>query len=147
MRFLTKDFKQTKKLGRELAKEILESGLPEKAVIIGLKGDLGGGKTTFLQGFAKGLGIKENVLSPTFMIFRKYILSSPLKNFYHFYCYRIQDPQDLLALGFKEIVSDSRNIIAIEWVERVYKMLPQDIIMLEFEFVDENTRKISIKAI
>ena len=147
MRFLTKDFKQTKKLGRELAKEILESGLPEKAVIIGLKGDLGGGKTTFLQGFAKGLGIKENVLSPTFMIFRKYILSSPLKNFYHFDCYRIQDPQDLLALGFKEIVSDSRNIIAIEWVERVYKMLPQDIIMLEFEFVDENTRKISIKAI
>ena len=134
-------------MGRELAKEILESGLPEKAVIIGLKGDLGGGKTTFLQGFAKGLGIKENVLSPTFMIFRKYILSSPLKNFYHFDCYRIQDPQDLLALGFKEIVSDSRNIIAIEWVERVYKMLPQDIIMLEFEFVDENTRKISIKAI
>ncbi len=62
---------ETKNLGERMAKEILKSSLP-RAVVIGLIGDLGGGKTTFLQGFAKGIGIKEKILSPTFVIMRKF---------------------------------------------------------------------------
>ncbi len=95
--YLTTTPRQTKKLGEILAKEVLtphhffkkgdsykkrmKSGRGQKrALIIGLEGDLGGGKTTFLQGFAKGLGIKEKILSPTFVIVKKFRIqnSEPL---------------------------------------------------------------------
>ena len=74
---------ETKRIGRELAKKVLElSRKNKKAIIIGLKGELGGGKTTFLQAFASGLGIKEKILSPTFVIYRRYKIKDG--NFYHF---------------------------------------------------------------
>ena len=73
MRYLAYSTGQTRKIGEVFAKNIEKTVLPEnKALIIGLKGALGGGKTTFLQGFAKGLKIKERVLSPTFVIMRKF---------------------------------------------------------------------------
>jgi len=67
---------QTKKLGKIVAKKILKIKRKRKAQVLGLEGDLGGGKTTFLQGFAKGLGIKEKILSPTFILMRKFQIPS-----------------------------------------------------------------------
>ena len=116
-----------------------------KALIFGLEGDLGGGKTTFLQGFAKGLGIKQRITSPTFIIFRKFkIKDSRFKNFYHIDCYRISKPKEILDLGFKEIISNSKNIVTIEWAERIQKILPRETIIIKFEFIDQKTRKITI---
>jgi len=109
---LSKDPGQTKKLGEILAKEILKEKKQKKAFVLGLKGGLGGGKTTFLQGFARGLGIKEKITSPTFIIMKKF------SNFYHFDCYRIRKPKELLDLGFKEIISNPRNIVAIEFINK-----------------------------
>ncbi|MCK5044222.1 tRNA (adenosine(37)-N6)-threonylcarbamoyltransferase complex ATPase subunit type 1 TsaE [Candidatus Parcubacteria bacterium] len=141
MEILTENFKQTKKAGSILAKEITRTSA-EMAVIIGLEGDLGAGKTTFLQGFGAGLGIKEKILSPTFAVFKKYSLSGSYQSFYHFDCYRIQEPKELLTLGFKEIISDPKNIVAIEWAEKARQLLPKEIIILKFDFIDETTRKI-----
>lgn len=164
MEFLTNGPGQTKKVGEVLAKEILKTKLFSKALIIGLEGDLGGGKTTFLQGFAKGLGIKEKILSPTFVILKKFKIQKPnlakrgemgdeaksqrsskFKNFYHIDCYRIKKPREILNLGFKEIVSNPKNIITVEWANRIRQILPKNVIILKFQFIDNTTRKITIK--
>ena len=145
VKYLTTTPRQTKKLGEILAKEVLKTKLKKRALIFGLEGDLGGGKTTFLQGFAKGLGIKQRIASPTFIIFRRFkIKDLRFKNFYHIDCYRISKPKEILDLGFKEIISGSKNIITIEWAERLQKILPRETIIIKFEFIDQKTRKITI---
>jgi len=147
--YLSKNAFQTKRIGRKFAKEVLKKEGLKKAFIIGLSGDLGGGKTTFLQGFAVGLGIKEKVLSPTFVIMRKHEIKNRSflnkKQFCHFDCYRISKPKEILSIDFKKNISDPQNIIAIEWAERVKSFLPKDTIWIKFDFVDKNTRKIIFK--
>jgi len=141
--YTTNNPSQTKKLGELLAKEILKTKPKKTAFIIGLEGDLGGGKTTFLQGFAKGFGIKEKILSPTFVILKRFkVQNGRFKDFYHIDCYRIKKPKEILDLGFKEIISNSKNIVAIEWADRIRKILPKNSIILKFEFIDKKTREI-----
>jgi tRNA threonylcarbamoyladenosine biosynthesis protein TsaE len=147
--YLTANPSQTKKLGEILAKEVLKTKLKKGALIIGLKGDLGGGKTTFLQGFAQGLGIKEKITSPTFVILRRFPIPAKTcnlkpKTFFHIDCYRIEKPKEILDLGFKEIISNPKNIVTIEWAERIQKILPAGTIILKFEFINQKTRKITI---
>jgi len=158
-KYLTNSPSQTKKLGEILAKEILsrpqlrdrikKPSLKGKAFVIGLRGDLGGGKTTFLKGFAKGLGIKEKILSPTFIIIRRLKINNltmkQFTNFYHIDCYRVQNSKEILDLGFKEIISNPKNIVAIEWAEHIRKILPRDVLILKFEFIKQNTRKIILE--
>jgi tRNA threonylcarbamoyladenosine biosynthesis protein TsaE len=143
----TKSARGTQNLGKKLAQNFLVSARPSKgALVIGLEGDLGGGKTTFVQGFAKGLGIKEKILSPTFVILKKFkIPNRKFKTFYHIDCYRIQGPKDILDLGFNETISNPENIIIIEWADKIKKILPKKATILEFEFVNEKTRKIMLK--
>ncbi len=138
--YLTKSSGQTKKLGKSLAQALLRSRSKNKAIVIGLRGDLGGGKTTFLQGFAKGLGKKARILSPTFIIMRR------TDNFYHIDCYRIQGFKDLLTLGLKKILTDPKNIVAIEWADRVKKNLSHHTVWVDFDFVDKNKRRIVITS-
>ena len=143
-KYLSKSPSQTRKLGKFLAKELLKSKT-EKALALGLEGDLGGGKTTFLQGFAEGAGIKKKILSPTFVILRKFrIKNLRFKNFYHIDCYRIQKPKEVLELGFKEIISSPQNIVAVEWVDKINRFLPKKSLVLRFQFVNKNTRKICL---
>ncbi|MBC8295656.1 MAG: tRNA (adenosine(37)-N6)-threonylcarbamoyltransferase complex ATPase subunit type 1 TsaE [Pelagibacterales bacterium] len=139
MEIITKSAGETQKVGRFLAGEIKkEKRVEGKAVIIALEGDLGGGKTTFVQGFAKGLGIKDKITSPTFVIFKKYDF------FYHIDCYRIKD-KDLLELDFNEIINNYKNIVIIEWAEKIKKILPKNTLWMKFEYLDKNKRKIIIK--
>ena len=145
-KYLSSSPLQTQKFGMILAKEILKIPTGKKAVVIGLEGDLGGGKTTFIQGFAQGLGIKEKILSPTFVILKRFRIPKQKGMFYHIDCYRTEKPEDLLSLGLKEIISNPQNIIAIEWVKKVRKILPKETILIKFRFIDKNRRKISIRA-
>ncbi|MBZ9572873.1 tRNA (adenosine(37)-N6)-threonylcarbamoyltransferase complex ATPase subunit type 1 TsaE [Patescibacteria group bacterium] len=134
---------QTEALGKKMAREILKTSPGKRAVIIGLEGDLGGGKTTFLKGFAKGLGIKKKILSPTFIILKKFkVQSSKFKVFYHIDCYRIEKPKEILDLGFKEIIADQKNIVSVEWADRIRKILPKRKILIKFEFLNKKTRRI-----
>ncbi len=148
--YITTNPLQTKKLGEILARESLKTKDRKTALVIGLEGDLGGGKTTFLQGFAKELKIKEKILSPTFVIMKKFeipqsVIGNTYNTFYHIDCYRIKKTKELLALRFKEIVSNPKNIITIEWADMVQKMLPKTTIILKFKFIDQKTRKITIQ--
>ncbi|MCX6718202.1 MAG: tRNA (adenosine(37)-N6)-threonylcarbamoyltransferase complex ATPase subunit type 1 TsaE [Candidatus Staskawiczbacteria bacterium] len=142
-KYITKNYKQTQKLGEKLAREVLAlrqtQGKNNSSVVFGLQGNLGGGKTTFLQGFAKGLGIKEKILSPTFVVMKHF------KNFYHIDCYRLKNEKDILELDFKEIISNPKNIVAIEWPERIKKVLPKNTILINFRFIDKNKREIIFK--
>jgi len=142
---ITNSFEETQSLGEILAKQIIKNGPDNSAVVLGLQGNLGGGKTTFLQGFAKGLGIKEKILSPTFVILKHFkITNSKFSDFYHIDCYRIGKPEEILELDFKEIILNPKNIVTIEWSEKIEKFLPKSTAFIEFEFVDESQRKIVI---
>ncbi|OIP74778.1 MAG: tRNA (adenosine(37)-N6)-threonylcarbamoyltransferase complex ATPase subunit type 1 TsaE [Parcubacteria group bacterium CG2_30_36_18] len=144
--YLTVNPSQTRKLGEILAKEILKTKPRKDAFLLGLEGDLGGGKTTFLQGFAKGLGIKQKILSPTFLIIKKFsIFNFKFSNFYHIDCYRIEKPKEILDLGFKEIISIPQNIVAVEWADRIRKIMSKNTIWITFQFINKNKRKIAIK--
>jgi len=135
---------QTKKIGEILAQEIAKTKLKKVAFIIALEGELGSGKTTFLQGFARGLRIKEKILSPTFVIMRRFNIrrkSCQFANFYHIDCYRIWKPKEILDLGFKKIISGPENIIAIEWADRIKKFLPKNALVLKFKFITRAAAK------
>ncbi len=139
--YITNNSNQTKKLGERLAKKVLKIKKPEQVFIIGLEGELGGGKTTFLQGFAKGLGVKEKVLSPTFVIIKKFKVKMGLV-LVHIDCYRIKKPEELLDLGFEEIISNPENIVAIEWADHISKIMPKNTFWIKFKFRDEKIRGI-----
>lgn len=144
--FITNTTNQTKKIGELLAKEILLGGARKESLVLSLNGYLGGGKTTFVQGFAKGLGIKEKILSPTFVILKRFkLINKNYNNFYHIDCYRIQNSKEILSLNIKEILKDSKNIVAIEWAERIKNILPKDSITLHFEVIEKNKRKLTLK--
>lgn len=141
--YLTVSPSQTKKLGETLAREILKTKPKKIAQILGLEGGLGGGKTTFLQGFARGLGIKQKILSPTFVIMKRFKVESlRFEGFYHVDCYRLKKPKEILDLGFKEIISNPQNIVVVEWADKIKKILPKNSLILKFKFVNKNSRKI-----
>ncbi len=114
-----------------------------KSGVIALEGELGAGKTTFVQAFAKSLGIKSKVKSPTFNILKRYKI--PRANFlYHVDCYRLKDHRDGGPLGLKEIFKERENLVLIEWPERISKILPKNITRIHMDHVEENKRKIQI---
>jgi len=142
---ITKSAKETKKVAANLTKALKNKPILKHAFIIALEGNLGSGKTTFIQGLAKGLKIKENVLSPTFLILKQFPVSfKRYKNFYHIDAYRLKNPEELLELGFKDLLSNPDNIIVIEWVDKVKKILPKNALMIKFENLGKNKRKIEI---
>src|SRR4030042_4237719 len=110
MEIITENAEETKSLGRKTASDLTISHHP---LILALSGDLGSGKTTFTQGFAEGLGIKSRVISPTFILMRKY------GDFYHLDLYRLENniEGEIKNLGIKDIWEDKKNIMIIEWAE------------------------------
>lgn len=117
------------------------------ATIFGLSGDLGSGKTTFTKEVASLLGIKkEEVTSPTFVIEKIYAINHPgFSHLIHIDAYRLEKADELLHLGWQEIIADPKNLIFVEWPERVKSVLPKQTQTVFFEFVDENTRTIQLQ--
>ena len=148
-KFITKNFEETQKLGEELAGEIKDG------TVVALYGDLGSGKTTFVQGFAKGLGINKRLISPTYIILRTYKIKlktknlklktsvQEVKNFYHVDLYRIQNGEDIREIGLDEIIENGNDIVAIEWAEKLGYLLPKKRIDIYFKSQDD-TREITI---
>ncbi len=137
---ITNSFEETQELGFNFAKKISDIS------ILALHGDLGSGKTTFIQGLAKGLGINKKIISPTFIIMRSYKVPVIFKksHFYHVDLYRVNSEDDVRELGLIELINDSGNIIAIEWPEKILELLPEKRLDLHFTYIDENKRKITI---
>jgi tRNA threonylcarbamoyladenosine biosynthesis protein TsaE len=133
----------------KVAKEVVSLPPSKTAKVISLVGDLGAGKTTFSQGFLKELGVTRRIISPTFLIVRPYKLStdySLLSTVYHIDCYRLNRPEELLALGFEEIIEDPKNIVLIEWPEIMEGHLPKVTIGIRIEHPKTGSARIvSIK--
>lgn len=146
-KYITKSPSQTKKIAEKIAKKILNNFKEKKALIVGLEGELGAGKTTFLKGFARPLKINEKeILSPTFVIIRKFPINfRNFKDFYHVDCFRIKDKKELENLGFFEILKDSQSIVVIEWAEKIREFLPKKSYLIKFKFLDKQTREIVLK--
>lgn len=126
--FITQSSIETQKLAEKLAKNF-------KSGVVALSGDLGAGKTIFTQGFARGLGIKDKIISPTFVIIRQH------KNFYHIDLYRLESFKEL---GLEELFADKNNIVLIEWAEKIKNLIPKNAIWITFKMLSENKREITL---
>ena len=142
MEIITHSAQETKELGQKIATNIVKQGREMSARFIALYGELGSGKTTFVQGLAQGLGLPRRIVSPTFIIVREYpIARGAFKCFYHIDLYRIETLTDLAGLGFAEIFADPAHIVVIEWAEKLIK-LPKKRIDIKFEQINETKRKV-----
>ncbi|MBI4094733.1 MAG: tRNA (adenosine(37)-N6)-threonylcarbamoyltransferase complex ATPase subunit type 1 TsaE [Candidatus Liptonbacteria bacterium] len=123
---------ETKKFAESLARRLAAKKTAKHPLVIGLFGPLGSGKTTFVQGFFRGLGLRTRVMSPTFILFRRSALrDTRYRNVYHVDAYRLKNPRELLRLGFKEILSNPENIVLIEWADKIKKILPKRSLWLQ----------------
>lgn len=146
---VTKNAWETETLGQKLAASLTmaKEGDALSPCILCLWGQLGSGKTTFVQGFAKGLGIAGRLLSPTFIIVRRYGLKGSIPFFYHIDLYRIEKDEDMNSLGLMEIFSDIHAIIAVEWPERLGAKIPKKRLDIRFEISGEEERKITMRDV
>lgn len=122
------------------AKKLAQKTKPakENARIFALSGDLGSGKTSFSQAFLRELKVKEQVISPTFLIIKSYkIRGAKFKNAYHIDTYRLENPSEILELGLEEILENKENIVLIEWAEKIEKYLPKDSTWIKFSHYDK----------
>lgn len=127
---------ETQKLGELLGKTI------KSPTIIAFTSNLGGGKTTFIQGFAHGLGIKSKVISPTFVLEKIYDIPKQKYALYHYDVYRLSTDPFLVA----EILENAEhNIVAIEWADKIKKYLPKHTIWVKISIKKGDQRKINIK--
>ena len=150
MKFKSSSPKQTQFFAARLAKKITRTFFSRKnegALILGLVGDLGSGKTTFVQSFAAALNIKRRILSPTFLLMRSYPISKSFyKKVFHVDLYRIKKSSELSPLDFRSILKNRTYIVLIEWADKIKKILPENTIKLEFRHGrTPNERTISIK--
>ncbi|MEW6408015.1 MAG: tRNA (adenosine(37)-N6)-threonylcarbamoyltransferase complex ATPase subunit type 1 TsaE [Patescibacteria group bacterium] len=142
---LSKNQKETQKIAKLLAKNL------RGGEIFGLIGDLGSGKTTFVQGVAAGLGIKEKIKSPTFVVLKKYKISKhkTIKYLYHIDLYRISASlatvKNVDNLGFDlNEIAKKNSVVFIEWAEKIESLLPKNWIKIEFKYISKNKREIII---
>lgn len=130
------------------AGDVLGTLLKEKratATILGLSGELGSGKTRFVQALAQALGVAEHVMSPTFVIEKAYDLRNrAFDRLIHIDAYRLEGARELRVLGFEEMLSNPANLIVIEWPERVKEILPGDIHELHFTVSGDGEREICV---
>ncbi|OGY96547.1 MAG: tRNA (adenosine(37)-N6)-threonylcarbamoyltransferase complex ATPase subunit type 1 TsaE [Candidatus Liptonbacteria bacterium GWB1_49_6] len=133
----------TKRFAEKFAKTATRSRVPRKgALVIALSGELGSGKTTFAQGFLRGLGIVKRTTSPTFIIFRRYAIRHlQFAEVYHVDAYRLRSPREILALGFQEMLRNPRAIILVEWPERIRGILPRGILRIRFSHGRESRER------
>lgn len=110
--------------------------------VITLYGDLAAGKTTFTKGVCEYLHADQPATSPTFTLINEYTGDMPI---FHFDCYRIQHPDEIIMLGFEEyLVQD--GIVLIEWPELILRHIPEDTIELHIEYLDDTTREFVIMS-
>ena len=114
-------------------------GKVRAGAVIELIGDVGAGKTTFVRGLADGLGIKEQVTSPSFTISKAYALPEG-GELIHYDFYRLQDP-GIMVEDLKDSINEN-NIVIIEWGESVVGVLPEDRIKIKISYNDDNSRTI-----
>lgn len=134
----THSSEETQKLGEEISKFLFEGS------VITLDGDLGAGKTTLTKGVGKGLGIDEEINSPTFNILKCYF--NDKLNLYHIDAYRLEDvPAEGKNIGLEEVI-EGDGVCLIEWPLYIKEMIPFDSLSVEIHNVGGNERKITLSS-
>ncbi len=137
---ITNTLEETSQLANDFVKNDISGGM-----VVCLEGDLGSGKTTFTQGILKALGAEGPYTSPTFVIMKEYdIDKQTIKKVYHIDAYRIGG-DDMLSLGWNDIISDEHALVIIEWPEKIKDILPQNSYMISCEGISELERKYIFK--
>lgn len=135
--FISKSVEETASFAEELAKK------SKGGDVFALYGNLGAGKTSFCKGFARGLGIKKAVNSPTFVVMKVYPNNNGI-GLAHIDAYRLSSGDELLAIGAEEYFNDGKHVTIIEWPENVENILPKRTKKISIGNADdENFRKIS----
>lgn len=138
MKYLTKSAKETQSVAAKIAAR-LQSG------VIALNGELGAGKTTFIQGLGKALGIQDKFLSPTFVLIREHKIPDTDKMLYHIDLYRLEQNTEVKELGLEDLFVSDNNIILIEWANKITSLLPRNTVYIDIEKLHGDFRKISVQ--
>ena len=127
---------ETRNLGKTIG------AMVTAGTVLALFGDLGSGKTSFVQGLARGLEVPDEyyITSPSYTLINEYPGRFPL---FHVDLYRIASSVEIEDIGLYDILNDN-GVVAIEWADRIQKDLPTNHVTLQFEIIDDKTRKISI---
>lgn len=158
MQFLTTSEKQTFVLGKKFAQGL------KGGEVVGLIGNLGAGKTVFVKGLASGLGIKNKIASPTFVLMKIYPVKCALrpalragfsearpvkqpnkiKQLIHIDAYRLKNGKEILSTGAEEYFNKPNSVVIIEWADRIKEILPKKTKLVKITSREENKRKITI---
>jgi tRNA threonylcarbamoyladenosine biosynthesis protein TsaE len=135
----TQSAQDTKNFAVSMAEQFKSQG-----GVIALIGELGSGKTTFTQGFAEALGIKDKINSPTFTLIKQHQLPNSDRTLYHLDLYRLEEvnPQEL---GLTDLFNKSGDIVLIEWAEKLGDKLPPDALVIKFKHLANDQREIAVK--
>ena len=145
MRAISRSPQETQKIAAGLARRITQKAVGKKASVLALVGELGAGKTTFVQGFARALGVRAVVRSPTFLLIKSYKLkASSYKLLYPVACYSLPGAGKLSPVDFKPLFADHATTILIEWAERIPRALPKHLTTVHIDHIGEHTRKLTI---
>ncbi len=137
MLYITHSDEETKKLGTDIAANL------KGGDIVLLYGDLGAGKTTFAKGLAVGLGIMDEVTSPTFALMNVYNDIKDIKALVHIDTYRLKNEQELLDIGVEDYLGDPNTVCLIEWPDKISSLLQnKKKIAINIEHTSNNERKI-----
>src|SRR4030042_222928 len=145
-KYITNSPEQTKNLAKKIARSF-KGGL-----VLGLVGELGSGKTQFVKGLAEFYKIKNVITSPTFVLLKPYVIKEKekqekgIKRMIHVDCYRLDNSEELLAIGLQEFLADKNNLGVIEWAEKIKDLLQKDTLWIKFKLgKKENSRIITLK--
>ena len=145
-RYFSETAEETRLLGRDFGNTL------SPGTLICFRGDLGAGKTTFIQGMLAVLGARPPFVSPTFILMKEYDLDTPTANgirrVYHADAYRMERAEDFEKIGFTEWCADPEGIVLLEWPERIESLLPEQRIEIRFSIGAENmdARKITVRV-
>ena len=145
-RYFSETAEETRLLGRDFGNTL------SPGTLICFRGDLGAGKTTFIQGMLAVLGARPPFISPTVVLMKEHDLDTPTANgirrVYHADAYRMERAEDFEKIGFTEWCADPEGIVLLEWPERIESLLPEQRIEIRFSIGAENmdARKITVRV-
>ena len=140
MKVITKSEKETYNFAKKYAAKL------KGGEVLGLMGDLGAGKTAFTKGLAAGLGIKNTITSPTFVLMKNYHIkgNDNIRHLAHIDAYRLNGGEQLADIGAEDYFGEPDCVTVIEWADRVRDIWPKNLIKIEFKILAGDKREIRI---
>lgn len=145
IKFTSNSLDDTKRITLEILEHATKKHKGKNALVLALVGELGASKTQMAKFVGEVLGVSQNITSPTFVLMNHYKTQDVIfSDFYHFDCYRTVSSKEILNLGWKDIISNPKNLVLVEWAEKVKEIFPKNVIWVKIKHIDENRRLFTI---